>query len=147
MEALRGHTTGFAVPQYVIDTPGGGGKVPVARNTFSPTTGNASSFATTKAKFSSTQRYSTTEASPPRRVPPRNRDMQPAAKLNQIGVAWNWQYDPDFIHLLDRSFHQAGLDSYLVGRIISRRRPAKLNAMSADLSGSLIVPATTTRSF
>jgi len=30
MEALRGHTTGFAVPQYVIDAPGGGGKVPVS---------------------------------------------------------------------------------------------------------------------
>src|SRR5438874_4467297 len=30
MENLRGHTTGYAVPQYVIDAPGGGGKVPVA---------------------------------------------------------------------------------------------------------------------
>jgi lysine 2,3-aminomutase len=29
MQALRGHTTGYAVPQYVIDAPGGGGKVPV----------------------------------------------------------------------------------------------------------------------
>ena len=29
MEALRGHTSGYAVPQYVIDAPGGGGKVPV----------------------------------------------------------------------------------------------------------------------
>ena len=29
IEALRGHTSGYAVPQYVIDTPGGGGKVPV----------------------------------------------------------------------------------------------------------------------
>jgi lysine 2,3-aminomutase len=29
MHALRGHTTGYAVPQYVIDAPGGGGKVPV----------------------------------------------------------------------------------------------------------------------
>ncbi|HLX68682.1 MAG TPA: KamA family radical SAM protein [Verrucomicrobiae bacterium] len=29
MEALRGHTTGYAVPTYVIDAPGGGGKVPV----------------------------------------------------------------------------------------------------------------------
>jgi len=29
MEALRGHTTGYAVPQFVIDAPGGGGKVPV----------------------------------------------------------------------------------------------------------------------
>ncbi|MDX2227887.1 MAG: KamA family radical SAM protein [Verrucomicrobiae bacterium] len=30
MENLRGHTTGYAVPTYVIDAPGGGGKVPVA---------------------------------------------------------------------------------------------------------------------
>ncbi|WP_269540726.1 KamA family radical SAM protein [Cerasicoccus fimbriatus] len=26
---LRGHTTGYAVPQFVIDAPGGGGKVPI----------------------------------------------------------------------------------------------------------------------
>lgn len=29
IEALRGHTTGYAVPQLVIDAPGGGGKVPI----------------------------------------------------------------------------------------------------------------------
>ena len=29
MDSLRGHTTGYAVPQFVIDAPGGGGKVPV----------------------------------------------------------------------------------------------------------------------
>lgn len=29
VEKLRGHTTGYAVPQYVIDAPGGGGKVPI----------------------------------------------------------------------------------------------------------------------
>ena len=29
IEALRGHTTGYAVPQYVVDAPGGGGKVPM----------------------------------------------------------------------------------------------------------------------
>jgi lysine 2,3-aminomutase len=29
MENLRGHTSGYAVPQYVIDAPGGGGKVPI----------------------------------------------------------------------------------------------------------------------
>ena len=29
MRGLRGHTTGYAVPQYVIDAPGGGGKVPI----------------------------------------------------------------------------------------------------------------------
>ena len=32
MEGLRGHTTGFAVPQYIIDAPGGGGKIPVSPN-------------------------------------------------------------------------------------------------------------------
>ncbi len=29
IEGLRGHTTGFAVPTFVIDAPGGGGKIPV----------------------------------------------------------------------------------------------------------------------
>lgn len=29
IEKLRGHTTGYAVPTYVIDAPGGGGKIPV----------------------------------------------------------------------------------------------------------------------
>jgi lysine 2,3-aminomutase len=29
MEALRGHVTGLAVPHYVVDLPGGGGKVPL----------------------------------------------------------------------------------------------------------------------
>jgi lysine 2,3-aminomutase len=32
MEKLRGHTTGYAVPTYVIDGPGGGGKIPVGPN-------------------------------------------------------------------------------------------------------------------
>ena len=30
---LRGHTSGYAVPTYVIDAPGGGGKVPVQAET------------------------------------------------------------------------------------------------------------------
>ncbi len=29
IENLRGHTTGYAVPHYVIDTPGGGGKIAI----------------------------------------------------------------------------------------------------------------------
>jgi len=29
MRALRGHTSGLAVPQFVVDAPGGGGKIPV----------------------------------------------------------------------------------------------------------------------
>jgi len=32
MEALRGHTSGFAIPAYVIDAPEGGGKVPILPN-------------------------------------------------------------------------------------------------------------------
>jgi lysine 2,3-aminomutase len=30
IEGLRGHTTGYAVPQFVIDAPGGGGKIPIS---------------------------------------------------------------------------------------------------------------------
>lgn len=29
IEMLRGHTSGFAVPNFVVDAPGGGGKIPV----------------------------------------------------------------------------------------------------------------------
>ncbi|MBN2644862.1 MAG: lysine 2,3-aminomutase [Desulfuromonadaceae bacterium] len=32
MESLIGHTSGFAVPTYVIDAPGGGGKIPLTPN-------------------------------------------------------------------------------------------------------------------
>ncbi len=32
MEGLRGHTSGFSVHQYIIDAPGGGGKIPVSPN-------------------------------------------------------------------------------------------------------------------
>ena len=32
IEGLRGHTSGFAVPEYIIDAPGGGGKIPVGPN-------------------------------------------------------------------------------------------------------------------
>lgn len=32
MESLIGHTSGFAVPTYVIDAPGGGGKIPLNPN-------------------------------------------------------------------------------------------------------------------
>ena len=30
LEGLRGHTSGYAVPTYVIDAPGGGGKIPLS---------------------------------------------------------------------------------------------------------------------
>jgi lysine 2,3-aminomutase len=32
IEGLRGHTSGYAVPVYTIDAPGGGGKIPVQPN-------------------------------------------------------------------------------------------------------------------
>ncbi len=32
IEALRGHTSGLAVPHYVIDAPGGGGKIAIVPN-------------------------------------------------------------------------------------------------------------------
>ncbi len=32
IESLRGHTTGMAVPTFVVDAPGGGGKIPVMPN-------------------------------------------------------------------------------------------------------------------
>ena len=32
IEALRGHTSGYAVPTFVVDVPDGGGKVPIAPN-------------------------------------------------------------------------------------------------------------------
>jgi len=33
IQGLRGHTTGYAVPTYVIDAPGGGGKIPLLPDT------------------------------------------------------------------------------------------------------------------
>ena len=32
IEALRGHTSGYAVPTFVVDAPGGGGKIPLNPN-------------------------------------------------------------------------------------------------------------------
>ena len=32
MESLRGHTSGYAIPTFVVDAPGGGGKIPILPN-------------------------------------------------------------------------------------------------------------------
>ena len=32
IEGLRGHTSGYAVPQFIVDGPGGGGKIPLMPN-------------------------------------------------------------------------------------------------------------------
>lgn len=34
MDKLRGHTSGYAVPTFVVDAPGGGGKIPLSPNYF-----------------------------------------------------------------------------------------------------------------
>jgi lysine 2,3-aminomutase len=39
-QGLRGHTTGYAVPNYVIDAPGGGGKIPLIPETVAGREGN-----------------------------------------------------------------------------------------------------------
>jgi lysine 2,3-aminomutase len=39
-QGLRGHTTGYAVPNYVIDAPGGGGKIPLIPETVVGRDGN-----------------------------------------------------------------------------------------------------------
>jgi lysine 2,3-aminomutase len=41
IQALRGHITGYAVPTYVIDAPGGGGKIPLYPATVVRREGNA----------------------------------------------------------------------------------------------------------
>ena len=44
IEGLRGHTSGLAIPTYVVDAPGGGGKIPVGPQYllhYSPTEGRA----------------------------------------------------------------------------------------------------------
>jgi lysine 2,3-aminomutase len=33
IEGLRGHTSGYAVPQFIVDAPGGGGKIPLQPDT------------------------------------------------------------------------------------------------------------------
>lgn len=40
IEKLRGHTTGYAIPQLVIDAPGGGGKIPINPQTIEKITEN-----------------------------------------------------------------------------------------------------------
>ena len=40
MDKLRGHTSGYAVPQYVVDGPGGGGKIPLNPNYILARTGD-----------------------------------------------------------------------------------------------------------
>jgi lysine 2,3-aminomutase len=40
IESMRGWTSGLAIPQFVVDAPGGGGKIPVNPNYFVKREGN-----------------------------------------------------------------------------------------------------------
>jgi len=44
MKALRGHVSGLAVPQYVVDLPGGAGKVPLVPEYRQPMNGSGTVF-------------------------------------------------------------------------------------------------------
>jgi len=66
MEYLRGHTSGLAVPTYVIDAPYGGGKIPVMPQYLLRSGRTKSSYGTMKGGCSST-------TSPGTIIPPQNR--------------------------------------------------------------------------
>lgn len=51
--------------------------------------------------------------------------VNPVAEV-QFGIAWNWQYDADFVFLLDQACHQAKLGSFLVG-------PHNLRSVTAEV--------------
>ncbi len=51
IQGLRGHTSGYAVPQYVIDLPGGGGKTPVLPDYYQGRTMNGQVFRNFENKY------------------------------------------------------------------------------------------------
>lgn len=62
IEALRGHTSGFAVPTFVVDAPGGGGKIPVQPQ-------YQISQSDRRVVFRNFEGFITTYAEPPRYLP------------------------------------------------------------------------------
>ena len=49
MEGLRGHMSGLGIPTYVVDSPHGGGKIPLMPNYLVSVSDDASCCATTRA--------------------------------------------------------------------------------------------------
>ena len=82
MEALRGHTSGYAIPTYAVDLPGGGGKVPVAPNYLI-------SLSQDRAVFRNFEGYISTYVGPEHyQRPKRNRwTGQPTEEPGQKGVS------------------------------------------------------------
>ncbi|MEI7989014.1 MAG: lysine 2,3-aminomutase [Chloroflexota bacterium] len=79
MEGLRGHTSGYAVPQYVIDAPGGGGKIPLSPNYLL-------SIADHKVVLRNYEGYITTYEEPTDYIPPRSVQMTHRPEPGQEGV-------------------------------------------------------------
>ncbi|MDR0353257.1 MAG: KamA family radical SAM protein [Opitutaceae bacterium] len=75
IRALRGRTTGYAVPQYVIDAPGGGGKVPVNPDYIERITDDEVVFRNYEDRLF---RYPLTSPPPPPARPPRAAEAERA---------------------------------------------------------------------
>jgi lysine 2,3-aminomutase len=76
IEGLRGHTTGYAVPHFVVDAPGGGGKIPLVPDYFAGRDGNDVVLRNYEGRF---YRYYDPPADGTRKepVPPRRRRARP----------------------------------------------------------------------
>jgi len=83
IEGLRGHTSGYAVPTYIIDGPGGGGKIPVMPNYLI-------SMAPGKAVLRNYEGYITTYTEPddynPHAIAPLEAQIEPRPEPGQAGV-------------------------------------------------------------
>ncbi len=84
IEGMRGHTSGYAVPQFAIDAPGGGGKVPINPNYVLSQTHN-------KIVLRNFEGYISTYAEPedydPRVVEPLEQLIEPRSEPGQEGIA------------------------------------------------------------
>jgi lysine 2,3-aminomutase len=84
IEGMRGHTSGLAIPTYVIDLPGGGGKVPLQASYLMSRENGQMSFRNYLGKI-----YHYHNPKPPASTAPRNgrtkaRDLQMALELAAV---------------------------------------------------------------
>jgi lysine 2,3-aminomutase len=79
IQALRGWTSGLAVPQFVIDSPGGGGKVPLLPEYLEQITDDEVIFRNYEGK-----RFTYKQ---PRTVAPAPAEVEPAAELNVVPIS------------------------------------------------------------
>jgi lysine 2,3-aminomutase len=78
VKALRGWTSGLAVPHFVIDAPGGGGKVPLLPEYVEEITEDEVIFRNYEGK-----RFTYKQ---PRQVPPTETDVERAAEGNVVPI-------------------------------------------------------------